>query len=182
MATIIGAQGRTAAAGSRALVQLEATMARGEVQVQGRGGKRSTSASTWMKVFPDECGAMRIDLSPMTRSEQCVSSSSVYSVTNGLEKLHPVASELMTFVNFSVGFDASGLVDEQQACIARWPLETAVERSKLLLRWERPRAVSMALAGGAPCQCLLLRHSTSGYWRSAPLAIARGPGASVTVV
>ena len=32
----------------------------------------------------------------------------------------------------------------------------AVERGILLLRWERPRAVSRALAGGAPRRCLLV--------------------------
>jgi hypothetical protein len=52
----------------------------------------------------------------------------------------------------------------------------------MLLGRERPRAVSMAPAGVAPCRCLLVRHSTSGYWRSAPPASAGDPGASVTIV
>ena len=40
-------------------------------------------------------------------------------------------------------------------------------RGEMLLGRERPRAVSAAPAGVAPCRCLLVRHSTRGYWRSA---------------
>jgi hypothetical protein len=53
---------------------------------------------------------------------------------------------------------------------------------EMLLGRERPPAVSMAPAGVAPCRCLLVRHSTSGYWRSAPPASAGETRASVTIV
>ena len=68
---------------------------------------------------------------------------------------------------------------QHEACPARRPPGTAVERGEMLLGRERPRAVSGAPAGVAPCRCRLVRHSTSGYWRSAPPASAGEPGAAV---
>ena len=71
---------------------------------------------------------------------------------------------------------------QHEACSARRPPGTAVERGEMLLGRERPRAVSVAPAGVAPCRCPLVRHSTRAYWRSASPASAGEPGASVTIV
>ena len=58
---------------------------------------------------------------------------------------------------------------QHEACPARRPPGTAVERGEMLLGRERPRAVSAAPAGVAPCRCPLVRHSTRAYserWRA----------------